>query len=416
MLTDAQIRRTPKPKQTRKLSDGKGLYLEVRPTGVKCWRYRYRLPDPADGGKLKEYVYTVGHFLSEGGPDHVGVEEARIARATARSLVKRSIHPLQQRKAEELGQRRQTADTFKAIAEEWIAENTKRRDKPWSDGHAYRVRQRLELDVYPDLAALPIRTITSPMVLGVMNKAKERGADVIAIKVRQIISGVFCHAISTLRAEVDPTTVLKGKIKYQPQQKRALKLEALPDLMTKIRSGGTRRTQIALELLVLTFVRPVELRTVERAHIDLAASQWRIPGSNMKMGGEDHIVPLSAQAVELFRELMTLSPGKYLFPNERDANKVMDATTMNKALKAAGVTDFTPHRCRHTASTHLNEAGWSVDAIERQLAHQERSASRRAYNKAVYMDERKRMMTTWSDIVYAWVGGDKVVPIRSAAA
>jgi len=177
------------------------------------------------------------------------------------------------------------------------------------------------------------------------------------------------------------------------------------------KSGGFRATKIAMRLLMLTFVRPIELRAAEWTEFDLDHAEWRIPAARMKMGGS-HIVPLSHQTVDLLRELKTLTgSGRLLFPNYRRPTTHMTGTTLNRALERMKYgSKFSSHGFRATASTMLNEMGYRPDVIERQLAHKERSKTRASYNRAEYLAERKEMMQTWANTIDALAKGEKVIP------
>jgi integrase len=186
--------------------------------------------------------------------------------------------------------------------------------------------------------------------------------------------------------------------------------------------AGYRTTVIALRLMLLTFVRTVELRGALWAEIDLDRAEWRIPAERMKMR-EPHIVPLSRQAVELLRELHTFTGGRgMLFPNYRNPKTCMTATTLNRALERMGFNGkdsigFSAHGFRATASTILNEIGFRPDVIERQLAHAERNKVRASYNQAEYLEERRAMMQQWADLTDEMAkDDDKVTPIKKAAA
>jgi integrase len=137
----------------------------------------------------------------------------------------------------------------------------------------------------------------------------------------------------------------------------------------------------------------------------------------MKMR-EPHIVPLSAQAVDLLRELHTLTGGqRLLFPNYRRPKTYMTGTTLNRALERMGYLGrFSGHGFRATASTMLNEMGYRPDVIERQLAHKERNAVRASYNQAQYLEERRQMMQAWGDYIDSLAAGANVTPIKKRAA
>jgi integrase len=169
---------------------------------------------------------------------------------------------------------------------------------------------------------------------------------------------------------------------------------------------GDPGTKFGIRLMLFTFVRTIELRAARWSEFDLAKAEWRIPANRMKMR-QEHIVPLSTQAVALLRELKELTGHHlYLFPNRRRANACITSTTINRALErmgflGEGTIGFSGHGFRSTASTMLNEAGVRPDVIERQLAHQERNQVRASYNRAMYLPERRQMMQTWADMMDA---------------
>ena len=177
--------------------------------------------------------------------------------------------------------------------------------------------------------------------------------------------------------------------------------------------GGQRTTVVAIKLLLLTFVRPKELRAAEWVEFDLDAKIWRIPPGKMKMKME-HIVPLSTQAIELLRELYKLTgEQRWLFPNTRRPQTFMGATTINRVIERMGFLDrFTAHGFRATASTMLNEAGFQSDLIERQLAHTEKNKSKASYDHSARLPERRAMMQAWADMLDEMMKPkSKVVPI-----
>jgi len=163
-------------------------------------------------------------------------------------------------------------------------------------------------------------------------------------------------------------------------------------------------TKNALALLLHIFVRKGELLGARWEEFDWQAGLWRIPGQRMKEG-KDHLVPLSGQVRDLLADLYPLTGGQaYLFPHRDRPDRPMSQSALNMALQRMGV-KVPPHGFRGTASTYLNEQGWSPDAIERQLAHVPRDQVRAAYNRAAYLEERRRMMQSWSDFLEASKGG-----------
>lgn len=395
-LTDTKIRNAKPTERPFKLTDAAGLYLEVRPTGAKLWRYRYRIAG-------KENVYVLGEYPT------VGLAAARLDRAAARELVKKGIHPAHERKSDVASQLAENANTFRAIAQRWMAA----KKKNWSAGYTRQIERAFEADVYPQISTKPIKAVTAADILKIMKKVEGRGNAVMAMNIRQWCGAVFRYAGAHLLADADPTAVLRGTV-TRPKvvhRKPLSRTEITLFYQALEEHGGYRTTVIALRLLLLTFVRTGELRAAEWSEFDFDTAEWRIPRSRMKMD-EEHIVPLSRQSLDFLKELHQFSGGRrYLFPNYRSPNACMTATTLNRALERMGFNGkdslgFSAHGFRATASTLLNELGYKSDVVERQLAHSERNKVRASYNQAQYLAERRQLMQEWADLM------DGLLPIN----
>lgn len=403
-LTDTSARNARAKGKPYKMADRDGLYLLVQPNGSRLWRFKYRLDPRSDGGK-KEHLYAIGSYPA------VTLAEARAECDRARKLVARGVHPTRHRKAEAARRNAEATNTVEAVAREWIA----KKRSTWSGYYAGQVERFLQRDVFPRVGALPIREVSAAQLLAIVRAVEERGAETVAILLRQWLSAIFRYAVATLRADSDPAAALKGALHRPPvQHRRPLDPKAIVKLLKQLDDfGGYRSTQIALRLLLLTFVRPVELRAGEWPEFDLDAGEWRIPPERMKMRRE-HIVPLSRQAVALLRELHELTGGgRLLFPNHRRPKTHMSATTLNRALERLGYSGrFSAHGFRATASTILNEIGYNPDWIERQLAHAPRNKVRASYNQAVYLPERRKMMQQWANHLDALAQGADVAALH----
>lgn len=383
-LTDVKIRQAKATDKPIKLTDGNGLYLEVRPNGSKLWRYRYRIAG-------KENLFAIGEYPT------LSLQEARQERERARELVKLGQHPSHVRQIELSKQLGDNANTFEFIAREWL----EKKKASWS---AYSHRQALlalENNVFPKIGRLPIRTITPPQILDILQTMESRGAVTYAIQVRKWISTVFCYAASTLRAETDPAALLKGALHRPPiDHSKPMAAEDIADFLARVRAyGGNRITSIALELLLLTFVRTVELRKAEWSEVDLDVAEWKIPADKMKMR-RVHVVPLAPRVVNLLRELQKITgAGRWLFPSMRRPDDVMSSTTINRALEHMGYGSgqWTGHDFRATASTRLHEMGFAHEHIELQLGHAPKDKVASAYNHAKFMPERRAMIEAWAD-------------------
>ena len=131
-----------------------------------------------------------------------------------------------------------------------------------------------------------------------------------------------------------------------------------------------------------------------------------------------HIVPLAKQALDVLDTLQTLTgESEWLFPGDRNAKKPMSNNTILKALERMGYKGrMTGHGFRGLASTILHEQGYPHEHIELQLAHAPRNAVSAAYNHALYLEPRTRMMQDWADFLERTQRGGKVLPFRGTAA
>ncbi len=384
-LTDVKIRQAKAVDKVLKLTDGNGLYLEVKPNGSKLWRYRYKIAG-------KENLYAIGDY------PNVSLQDARKAREDARELVKQGQHPSHVRKATTARQIGENAATFKSVAEEWIA----KKKLGWSAYHLKQIERGMLVDVYPFIGRRPLRSITANDILHLLNRVVDRGAETVAINIRQWCSAVFRFGVATLRAEFDPVSALRGSIIRPPvQNAEAMSREQLKLFLLKLRNyGGLRTTLLAIRFMALTFVRTVEMRRGAWAEVNFDDALWVIPGDKMKKR-RVHMVPLSRQALAVLRELHTITgAGENMFPNSRRPDDVMSATTINRAMEYLGI-PFSGHDFRATASTHLHEMGWDSRLVEMQLAHAESNKTKAAYNHAAYLSARKDMMQVWADYLDA---------------
>jgi len=401
-LTDKAAKAAKPREKAYKLADGGGLYLLVNPEGRKYWRLKYRFLG-------KEKLLALGVY-----PD-VSIAEARKARDNAKDLIKAGRDPVTTKKQDRLAQQVSAANTFEAVALEWIEQQRHR----WSPGHVERVLDSLKVDIFPDIGARPIKDITAPELLAVLKKVEKRGVFETAQRLLQRCGAVFRFAIQTHRAERNPAIDLRGAIK-QPKRDNHAALSAtdLPEFLRKLEAyDGRPETKFALRLLALTFVRTSELRKAEWSEFDLENATWRIPAERMKMRAP-HIVPLSTQALAVLEELKPLTGGgRLLFPSQSKLTEPMSENTMLYAIYRMGYhSRATGHGFRATASTILNEQEWKPDVIERQLAHAERNKVRAAYHRSEYLDDRRKMMQAWADYLDAVKSGADVVPIRKMTA
>ncbi len=397
MLTDAKIKAAKTRQKPYKLSDSRGLYLLVHPSGGRWWRLKYRYVG-------KEKKLSLGVY-----PD-VGLKLARERREESRRVLRAGIDPSAERQAK----RAVTETTFRALATEWLA-----RQKLAPATHE-KATWQFDQQLFPELGDRPIREIAAPDILAVLRKIEARGKIETAHRAKQRAGQVFRYAIATGRADRDPTGDLRGALTpLKPQNRAAVTQPAkVGELMRALQGySGHPVTHAALRIAPYVFVRPGELRGAEWSEIDLHAAEWRIRADRMKMR-EAHIVPLSTQAVAVLRELQSLTGrGTYVFPSLRTPKRCMSENAITAALRRMGYsgTEMTAHGFRAMASTLLNEQGFAPDVIELQLAHKERNKVRAAYNRAQRLEERRKMMQAWADYLDGLKAGN-VIPLRRKAA
>lgn len=384
-LTDIAVRKLKAKDKLYKVSDGGGLFLWVFPSGGKLWRWSYRFE-----GKQK--LMTFGKY-----PD-VPLALARDRHLEARKMLATRVDPMAKRKADKIADQMAAENSFAQVAARWL--------EHWSEGksrrHVDSTRRRLHANLFPALGAKPIASIEAPDLVTMVRVIEARGARDIAKRALETSGQIFRYAIAngfTTRnpaAEIRPSDVLKPAKKGNYPR---LDAKELPDLLRKIDLyRGTQLTRLAMKLMALTFVRTGELIGAKWTEVDFDGARWDIPAERMKMR-TPHIVPLSRQAVEVLEMLRELSgESVWVFPGDRSQSKPMSNNTILKGLERMGYKGrMTGHGFRGIASTVLHEQGYPHEHIELQLAHAPRNAVSAAYNHALHLKARAKMMQDWAD-------------------
>ncbi len=397
-LTAVAIKAAKGRDKPYKLTDSDGLHLLVLPSGGRYWRINYRYL-----GKQKTLALGVW-------PD-VELADARAKRDTARRLLAKGFDPAEQVKLDKITAGVAAANTFKAVAEEWYAKAEKERLAPAT---LNKIRWLLTF-AYASFGNRPIADISPYELLAVLRKFEVRGKHESAKRLRSTCGQVFRYAIATARANRDISADLRGAlISVKVTHRAAVTTANEVGALLRVIDGyeGHAVTLTALKLMPHVFVRPGELRHAEWGEFDFEKAIWTIPAHKTKMR-RAHSVPLSRQVLAIIAGIETdarLSP--LLFPSLRSATRPMSENTINAALRRLGYAqdEMTGHGFRAMASTLLNEMGkWNPDAIERQLAHAEGNAVRRAYTRGEYWNERVAMMQDWSDYLDQLRSGAKIL-------
>ena len=375
-------------KSTRKIADGHGLALWIAPNGSKYWRFIYRIH-----GKQKT--------LALGVYSEVSLQEAREKLTKYRKMVRDGIDPGLERKRAKVLAKVNSDNTFKSVAEEWF-ENRKER---WTLRYREEVITRLQKDIFPHIGERPIREIDPPLLLFVIRKIEKRSALELARRQLQKCGEIFRYAIAVGKVDRDPSADIKEALK--PVKKghyAALDVEELPEFLQVLEKNEARLfrgTRNALKLMLLTFVRTGELIDAHWEEIDFEKALWTIPAERMKMKKE-HIVPLSRQAIEILKDQKEITNHwPHVFPSVVRPRKTISNNTLLGALARLGYQGrMTGHGFRALAMSAIKqELGYRHEVIDRQLAHVHKNKIDKAYDRAMFLEDRKIMMQEWADYI-----------------
>ncbi len=398
-LTDTKLQRLQPKAQSYQVADGGGLYVTVYPTGKKVWRIQYRL---GGRGSKKEKV-TLGEYPS------FTLAQARQWREESRTMVAQRRSPAAAKQASKAAEVAVTTDTVQAFAELWFADVVSR-----TNSEPRNIRRILDKDVIPTIGDKRLSEITVAEVLKITDDIKARGADQMALATRNVMKRLFAYAIARGKTQFNPAAAVEARfIATARSREVALSSEEVGKLLRGVyQSSINRRYKLALHLLILCMVRKAELIGARWDEINPETAEWSIPGERMKKD-KPHMVPLSRQAVAMFEELRSLSSGSdWVLPSRGSLRKPIAHSTLNQAVGSLelDVRDFVIHDFRRTASTHLHEAGFNSDWVEKALAHEQKGI-RGVYNRAEYLTQRRDMLQWWADFVDTQVEENRKVVI-----
>lgn len=395
MLTDTAIKKLkPSDKCTHgkvdKYTDGNGLQLWVRHTGVKSWVIAYRWHG-------KQQSMTIGTYPT------ISLQQARIHALSIKEKIKQGIDPKHAKP---------TAVLFGDVANDYHAKRNP--NNPDNAGKhtvtigTYNRDYRAYInDIAPKLAHIDIQAITPAMVLDVAKTIEKRGAGDMASRSIRQIGAIYQHAIHKDQFNgVSPHTGLEKQLgKRQKRNYARIEFHELNALFADIENSNCQPlTKLAFRFLCYTFVRTKEMRFMTWGEIDLQACLWRIPAKRMKMR-KDHIVPLSSQAIQILQTIKAMGlSDEFVFFNPSSRNVISEAI-LTASLKRLGWQDkMTGHGFRGLASTTLHERQYNHECIELQLAHQKSDKVAGAYDHSKHIPYRQQMMQEWADMVDGEIG------------
>jgi integrase len=424
-LTDTKLRNLKSGDKAYQEADEGGLFVEVMPGGAKVWRLRYRLAGKQEKVTLGDYpAYSLADArtwrddckalagrgvspmaLKRGDPvpEDAAPVVKEMAQAFVRNWCMKAVERARVKESEA-----KAADTVEAFARRWYAEIA----EP-ANSNPRNVKRILDKDVIPAIGTKQIADVTVTDILAITDKIKKRGADQMALQTRNVLKRLFAYAIAREKTQFNPAAAIEAKFIAQAKSRdMALTPDEIGQLLRAIYQSSMKRAhKLALHLLILCMVRKSELIEARWEELDLENAEWSIPGERMKKD-KPHLVPLSRQVVAMFEELKGLASGsEWVFPSRGDLHQPIAKSTLNVAVRALeiDVRDFVIHDFRRTASTHLHEAGFNSDWIEKALAHEQKGI-RGVYNRAQYADQRREMLQWWADFVDSQIEeGRKVI-------
>ena len=402
MLTDAAIKALKPKEKLYKIVDRDGMYVVVQPSGAIVFRLDYRL-----NGRRE--TLTLGRY----GPAGLSLARAREKVIDARRAIAEGRSPAQEKQREK--RRLQEAKSFGEFGERWLQEAR------MADSTRAMRRSIFERDILPAFRNRLLPEILPEDLRGLCAKVKERGAPATAVHVRDIVKLVFAFAIlhgekvANPADEVGPASIAT----FVPKD-RSLSPGEIRIMLGQIEHVATLPTiRIGIKMILMSMVRKSELQDAVWDEVDFENAVWSIPKERMKRS-KAHNVYLSQQMLDIFVALKTCAGNsKYVLPSRYDADAPMSRATFNRITTAVvarakkeglPLEAFTVHDLRRTGSTLLNELGFNSDWIEKCLAHEDGRSSRGIYNKAEYEHQRRHMMQEWSNLVDAWVAGQKYTP------
>jgi integrase len=384
-------------KKVVKLGDGDGLYLIVMASGSKYFNFRYKYDKrPKD---LRIGVYP-----------RITLSEARKLARGHRAKLDAGLDPGQERKNEARANAVVDENTFRFVGMGWYNKQV----GSWSKKHAEDVLRRLEVNLFPKLGDRPINEIDGPELLSVIKIMEERGATDLSHRVNGNAGQIFRYGIACGKCKYDVAAGIVDALRpHDKGNQPAVKPKEVPQLMkaiAKYHETGDEQTQLGIKLLAHMFPRTMELIQSKIVEFDFDEKMWEVPAARMKMK-YDHMVPLSRQVIGYMKRLRELAgDSEYLLPGRNILTHMSNNTLLFALYRMGYKGKMTGHGFRAVASTILNESGlFNPDWIERQLAHQEENKVRGAYNRALYIKDRRIMMQWWSDYLEALERGEKPV-------
>jgi len=409
-LSDIQIRKARPEAADYSLFDGGGLYILVKASGSKLWRFKYSL-----AGRSK--------LLSFGAYPDVTLEAARERRSQARAAVAAGKDPGEVWAAEVSARVNSSEYTFEKVAALWIAAVTHAGTK--RPQNLRTITNRLNRDAFPMFARRPVSTITGDDLRGMVDRVCARGRVETARRLLSYVSEILTFAVTELKViPVSPVSKVNRAFLPRPAKKKNFAAPARdPEKVGAFLRmfdvyQGQPCIKAALQLAPLFFVRPGDLQRMRWADVDLdgtgnhnareAGPCWCFTTGKTET---EMVVPLASQAVAILRGLKEIYGHlEWVFPGGHTPLRPMSNNAVLAALRRMGIEkeELTGHGWRAVARTMLDEVlHFAPHLIEHQLGHVVRDPNGRAYNRTTHLPDRRAMMQRWADYLDQLKTGEK---------
>lgn len=388
-LNSMQVEYAKPREKEYNLGDGGGLYLRIKPSGNKNWIFNYIHP-------ITRKKNNIGY----GSYPYISLSDARKIAEQDRFLLSQQKDPKHEKELIKQHKKQDFETTFEGVAREWLT----LKSHELRQTTLKKTTRYFEKDIFPVIGKFPIKEITASSGINIIQNISNRNSYEICRKVARLMNQVMTFAVNTGLAPHNPLIGIKDVIpKTKVVHRPTLEVHEIPYLMKTIASSNAKiTTKLLLEFQFLTMVRPSEASRAEWSEIDLENKLWIIPAEVMKMD-RPHKVPLTGSSIQIIKQMQSISYDKtFVFPSPVKKGKPVNSQTANKALRDMGFNGrLVAHGLRALASTTLNEAGFDYDVIEAALAHRDENKIRQAYNRSIYLEQRRDMMRWWSDYINA---------------
>jgi integrase len=385
-----------KPQQKEfTLSDGKGLYLLVKPNGAKLWRFNYYKPFTQP---KKRALIGVGKY-----PD-ISLQQARAIREEYLSLLAQNIDPATYRRQQEQTKKDELNNTYESVAWAWF--EYRKTKKNFSADYQKDVESLIRRNLLPHFGHLPISQITAPLALKAFKQYQDEGKLEKLKRSIQKHNEIMTYALHREIIQSNPTANISKEFDSPTVEHfKTIKPEDLSEFIYTLNHAQIQlQTRYLILWQLLTMTRPNEAATARYEDIDEKAKIWTIyiqKGIKEDDKGRVHKITLSRQALALLREIKKLSGGKtYLFPSMKNPQSHVNTQTANSAIKRMGYKGkLVAHGLRAIASTYLNEKGYDSELIEVALSHMKSDRIKAAYDRGERLEQRFKLLQVWGDFI-----------------